>query len=451
MTKVSIKFTFTPKCNYANVFNQPLFYLSENIKQQMLEKIKSDIVIPDRIDKNLEININDDSKIINLQMLPIMHDLMDKIINGKIDSKYSLPYLLDRLFLNNKIIFKYKNVNFMLEVTEISSINPIPDGRHSDFTLYSSYQISFDNAEFEIFEDFIKTSIKYNDNYYNKINNDENKISMYISSAEGGFFEFLGKREKRKIESVYIPSKKKSDIMEDLEKFLKPETKARYNTLGINYKRTYLLEGLPGSGKTSLILALASHFGQNIAIVNFSPKLNDIELIRMLRSLDDRELDSNKKTFVVFEDIDCIFKERKSNDEARNSITFSGLLNALDGIGTRDNMITFITTNYKNNLDNALIRPGRIDYIMTFEAANKEQIMDMYKAFTCSDSIEQCKQFYKQISSINITNITTSLLQQYLMKYIDEPIKAIENVDEIKKIYESCKVTSEAGETGLFS
>jgi chaperone BCS1 len=114
-------------------------------------------------------------------------------------------------------------------------------------------------------------------------------------------------------------------------------------------------------------------------------------------------------------------------------------------------MICFITTNYKNNLDNALIRPGRVDFIMTFEAANKEQIMNMYKSFTLSTDCDQHKTFYQKCQELNIPTITTSLLQQYLMKYIDEPIKAIENIDEIRKLYESCKVSNEASETGLFS
>ena len=82
---------------------------------------------------------------------------------------------------------------------------------------------------------------------------------------------------------------------------------------------------------------------------------------------------------------------------------------------------------------------------------NKEQISDMYKAFTNSTDKEQATKFIQKCQSLPITNITTSLLQQYLMKYIDEPDKAIENIDELRTIYDSCKVSKEASETGLFS
>lgn len=460
MSKITIKFQYS--LSHRNIFYQPLFYLGENIKYALdiySEKDLEDLIKSGRKDSNLEFDIGKyiaTSSEINLEATPIHEDMQSSIMNSgestdptsSIKSSH-IAYTLDRFITGNTYPFKYKSAKFVLEILEIMK-EPINEGR-CGYSLFSLYHIKFESKDLPVFEDFIKSALIYNNKFYNKIFNEGEKITMYISASEGGFFDFLGKRDKRSLESVYIPKKKKQDIINDLEKFLKPETKSRYSSLGINYKRTYLLEGLPGTGKTSLILALASQFNYNLAIVHFSPKLTDIDLVRMLRSLDDNHGDSSKKTMIVFEDIDCIFKERKSQDESRNMITFSGLLNALDGIATRDNMVTFITTNYKNNLDNALVRPGRIDYIMTFEAANREQITDMFKAFTGSDSKDQVAEFVKACGELNIPNLTTSLLQQYLMKYIDEPILAIENVDYIKKIYEASKVATEASETGLFS
>ena len=169
----------------------------------------------------------------------------------------------------------------------------------------------------------------------------------------------------------------------------------------------------------------------------------------------------------MFEDIDCIFKERKANDEHRNNITFSGLLNALDGITTTD-IICFITTNYKANLDSALIRPGRVDYIMKFDYANKEQITDIFKAYmwdasetateltneaanACETAVaNKVSLFYNEIISYNI-KITTSLLQQYLLKYLNNPDEAIKNLDELEKMHESSNISKDAEETGMYS
>ena len=45
-----------------------------------------------------------------------------------------------------------------------------------------------------------------------------------------------------------------------------------------------------------------------------------------------------------------------------NRLTFSGLLNAIDGVTSTEGRIVFMTTNYPERLDAALIRPGRVDF-----------------------------------------------------------------------------------------
>ena len=79
--------------------------------------------------------------------------------------------------------------------------------------------------------------------------------------------------------------------------------------------------------------------------------------------------------------MDSIFYSRKKGDEHKNMITFSGLLNTLDGIFYKRGLITFITTNYPERLDKALIRPGRIDYKMTFTYATKAELKMIFNAF----------------------------------------------------------------------
>ena len=104
---------------------------------------------------------------------------------------------------------------------------------------------------------------------------------------------YLCKKQKRSMNSIYIPQEQKTNIINDLTDFLKPETKIKYNTLGITYKRTYLLEGIPGTGTTSLITSIASKFNFNIAIVSFTPEMTDIDLISILRS----SIDDNKEHY----------------------------------------------------------------------------------------------------------------------------------------------------------
>ena len=440
MTQVSIRFNYGLRhCN--RIFIQPLFYISAQIRQQLYKIGNLPSYDKSRVDDNITFTNLEDENTIRLELMPIRNW-----------TDIALDYYLNRY--DSELVFKYKNITFGLVSIKDSDnvMNKIIKENNCDYTIYSSYEINYSAEYIEIFEDFLKTAITYYKKY-SVLENDSNEtINIYITSQEGFYFQNLGKRSKREMDSIHLPIKHKDAIINDLDKFLKPETKKRYNELGINYKRTYLLEGVPGTGKTSLITGLASKHNANIAIVSFTPKMTDIDLIYSLKTLnqyEDNEDNKNKKTFIVFEDIDCIFKERKSNDENRNNITFSGLLNALDGITTSD-IICFITTNYKNNLDSALLRPGRIDYIMHFDYAIKEQIISIYKSFTGATNDIEHLEFYNECSKLNI-KITTALLQQYLMKYIDMPREAIDNLDEMKTMFEVANVSNEADESGLYS
>ncbi len=58
-----------------------------------------------------------------------------------------------------------------------------------------------------------------------------------------------------------------------------------------------------------------------------------------------------------------------------NNITFSGLLNAIDGIASQEGRLFVMTTNYYDRLDPALIRPGRVDRVIYFPLASKNQVL----------------------------------------------------------------------------
>ena len=141
-------------------------------------------------------------------------------------------------------------------------------------------------------------------------------------------------------------------------------------------------------------------------------------------------------TIVVFEDIDCLFQDRKPNDSAKNYVTFSALLNCLDGLVCKDGMIVIATTNHLNALDPALIRSGRVDKIITLEYIKKKEIIEMFKRFMELNYINGSEnEFYDKVHSLSI-KITPSLVQQYLKKYMDKTSEALENYLEIKEMHE---------------
>ena len=94
--------------------------------------------------------------------------------------------------------------------------------------------------------------------------------------------------------------------------------------MGIPYKRSYLLYGPPGTGKSSFAQAIAAEINYSICFVNCSDKINDFNFNRLLNT-------APKKSIILIEDVDAIFTERK-NTEKMNALTFSGFLNAIDGV-----------------------------------------------------------------------------------------------------------------------
>jgi len=94
----------------------------------------------------------------------------------------------------------------------------------------------------------------------------------------------------------------------------------------------------------------------NICYLNLSgDSLNDDSLNRLLNS-------TPTQSIILLEDIDAIFVGRESVRGAKTGVSFSGLLNALDGVRSQEGRILFMTTNHREKLDPALLRPGRADY-----------------------------------------------------------------------------------------
>ena len=204
--------------------------------------------------------------------------------------------------------------------------------------------------------------------------------------------------------------------------------------MGVPYKRNYILYGPPGTGKSSLINSIASELDYQIAIIHFDNTLTDMKFLRAVQTIPE-------KTILLLEDIDHIFQERKKNDELKNAISFSGILQVLDGFASQYKLITMITTNFIDVLDKALIRKGRIDKIIELDYADKEQIRHMYDRF-----VPKLKdQFNKFYSLVKNKKLTTSVLQDYLFTNIDceditENIKELEKTIEMTTYKDSTKV-----------
>ncbi|KAI0841111.1 BCS1 N terminal-domain-containing protein [Hypoxylon sp. FL0890] len=183
-------------------------------------------------------------------------------------------------------------------------------------------------------------------------------------------------RRKRPLGSVILDEGVKEHIVNDAKDFL--ARRQWYVDRGIPYRRGYLLYGPPGSGKSSFIQALAGELDFSVAMVNLSEiGVTDDKLAFLLTKLPER-------TILLLEDADSAFinrRKRETDGYSGGTVTFSGLLNALDGLSAGEERIAFLTTNHVELLDPALIRPGRVDMMVRIGEATRYQAAQMWDRF----------------------------------------------------------------------
>ncbi|TVU48758.1 hypothetical protein EJB05_00030, partial [Eragrostis curvula] len=220
---------------------------------------------------------------------------------------------------------------------------------------------------------------------------------LFTNNAGGGREDSLWSHVKLEHPSTFdklaMDPARKREIVEDLEMFR--DGKEYYASVGKAWKRGYLLFGPPGTGKSTMIAAMANFLDYDVYDLELTAVNTNTELRRLF-------IETTAKSIIVIEDIDCSVdltaKRRKEyddnnkkkknkmppstigepNDEEQSSsskVTLSGLLNFIDGLWSAcggERIIVF-TTNHVDKLDPALIRRGRMDMRIemsycTFEA-----------------------------------------------------------------------------------
>lgn len=202
-------------------------------------------------------------------------------------------------------------------------------------------------------------------------------------------------------------------------------SKPQYERLSIPYTLSFLFHGGPGTGKTSVIKAIANLTGRHPVVI---PTKN-IDTVDDLKSIFYSEkigghIVPNDKRLYVFEEIDCghwrdmimsrALKTERENERHRemkemmvmNQRRYSGdapvkqsddaslisapakhmcnmslgeFLEFMDGVVELPGRMIIFTTNCIDVLDPAIIRPGRIDHVVEFKRMRRVDVCDMYR------------------------------------------------------------------------
>lgn len=240
------------------------------------------------------------------------------------------------------------------------------------------------------------------------------RIQIYFADSHGSW-RWTDSRHKRPMSSIVLNPGVKEMLLADTKDFLRSEK--WYADRGIPFRRGYLLYGVPGSGKSSLIHAIAGELMLDIYVVSLSSSwINDSTLTTLMGRVPAR-------CIVLLEDLDAAFTRSVTRDDGStgspdnknsdsnnnnnssssnndnshssssrsrrhkdpisdvNTLSLSGLLNALDGVAAAEGRLLFATTNHLERLDPALSRPGRMDVWIEFKNATKWQAEALFKNF----------------------------------------------------------------------
>lgn len=213
----------------------------------------------------------------------------------------------------------------------------------------------------------------------------------------------------RTLDSVILADGQLERIVADVDAFLAGE--AEYLRRCIPWHRGHLYEGPPGTGKTSVARAVASHFNMDIWYLPLADVNKDCDLLGVINRISPRSM-------LLLEDAD-VFHAATQRDDVGGRVTLSGLLNALDGIATPHGLFTVLTTNTPDILDAAVIRPGRVDLNEHFAHADDDQVGQLLT------------RWYASVSAVNLRDVSglpPAEIVEVCKRHPDDPLAAIRDI-----------------------
>ena len=256
--------------------------------------------------------------------------------------------------------------------SESVAIFLLPNGKTK--IIYDDHQLIFDLSEVKntgTFEERTKLTISYSSGSKKKamkllcklkldavdyLQDMENNV--IVCSYVNGEYIYKSKLPKRNLDTIYLENKR--DIILDIDQFILDEN--LYKNFGLPYNRKYLLEGPSATGKTSLIIAIASYLKKNIYVID-SDNIRDLnDLSKAVSNV------FTSQNIIVFENIEQLFTK----------IDSELFFNMINGLYRREKTIFFMTTTkffeIKENIDMACI-----DLIINFVQPKKNQIKEMFE------------------------------------------------------------------------
>jgi len=315
----------------------------------------------------------------------------------------------------------YKGESFLIQYKE--------EGTAKTTGIYPAYftRLTVQHPNIILLKDFVTAALTH------QKETEERKINIWHCRSKG-YWDKFGSTYAQRFEELFLPSTLKKDIIHRIDTFISSEQ--HYIKYGRPYKLTFMMTGVPGAGKSSLVKSIAQKYNKRLYVLSFSKSLTDESLVDLMKEIHDGSI-------LLIEDIDAFFQERKAQDI---NISFSALLNVLDGSLVKSNgTMIFMTANHPENLDPALYRPGRVDQVYKFDWPQSSEIKQAFFELTEDATDEKYKVFNKGIHNvrINMSGIIDFLFR-FPVDYVthlpellqqSQILKEISQGDKVEKLY----------------
>lgn len=215
-------------------------------------------------------------------------------------------------------------------------------------------------------------------------------------------------------ETIAMETDLKNKVKSDLESFLKG--KQYYNRLGRVWKRSFLLYGPSGTGKSSFIAAMANFLCYDVYEIDLF-KISDDSDLKMLL------LQTTSKSVIVIEELDRFLADKST------AVSLSGILNFMDGILSSccaEEKVMVFTMNGKDLVDQAILRPGRIDVHIHFPLCD----FSAFKTLAVSYLGVKDHKLFPQVEEIfqNGASLSPAEISELMIANRNSPSRALKSV-----------------------
>lgn len=320
--------------------------------------------------------------------------IIDSIVNdfiAKLDKNFET-----RAQRNKQNRYELKNVEFIIPLGKkrkdtfmyVATGNKVGS---FESRFMSSRNISENDLKIYIFGKRSRIVIERLEKVITKATMVSNELGIYdissgISSEDktggrNGLHIVYNSLQPRSMDTMYFSNGEKEVIINHISKF--KDLYNFYHDRQLLYKTGILFYGVPGTGKSSLVKAIATTF--NRSILNIS--IADFQYIDINKLVQSINTDKEQEYIVLLEDIDTLFLNREAETDTEARKVINKLLQFLDSNSSPNNVIFIATTNYVDRLDAALLRKGRFDIKVEIKQLNYEGAVEYGRSFGLHDDV----------------------------------------------------------------